>query len=161
MQQLGISQEAIGLSTLYLDPTSRIQTYGTHYPRLLGQLRFRSIPELRQAPGDVIRLSTIIKGEPRTADQMNRTLVHELEHIAQADRGDIGVHEGHLLIYGLAAVGTLLGRRMGRGSFTKTALVLAGAAAGHSAGYLMAPHERQARRRAQEVTTRAITCRQF
>ena len=96
---------------------------------------------------------------------MNKTLVHELEHLAQDERDDKKVTAGHIAIWGLAAAGALLGHTLGRrkgGALTPLTTVV-GAYIGHSVGYRIAPHERQARKRAgqtrqghAEVTTDAI-----
>ena len=63
---------------------------------------------------------------------------------------------------GLAAAGALAGNRLGKTPVTKKM----GLAIGHSIGYLIAPHERQARQRAgqgrgapAEITTTAIRYR--
>jgi hypothetical protein len=165
MRSLGISEAGIANSAVYLDPKSRLQTFGTHYPNKLGRLRFRSVQELEQTSGDIVRLSTKMKGKPRDAAGMNVTLVHELEHLAQGDRRDKNVHEGHLAIWGLAAAGAVLGNRIGgRSKATKVLGTVLGAAAGHTLGYMIAPHERQERKRAgqglsrlPEVTSSAIS----
>jgi len=157
MQELGVSEQGISDTTIYMDPKSRLQTYGTHYPNRLGRLRFRSNPEIQEASGDIIRLSTIMKGTPRTDEAINRTLVHELEHRAQEERHDVKLTQGHIAIWGLALAGAVIGNRLGRSGVTKTAGTVIGAAIGHSAGYMIAPHERQARERARQVTTTAVS----
>jgi len=156
MRELGVSEQGISDTTVYMDPKSRLQTFGTHYPNMIGRLRFRSIPEIQEAEGDIVRLSTVMKGKPRTAEEVNRTLVHELEHRAQEERHDPKLTQGHIAIYGLALAGAIIGNRLG-GSKTSRAIGTAmGAAIGHSVGYIIAPHERQARARAREVTSNAV-----
>lgn len=164
MRNLGISDESIANSAVYIDPRNRLQTFGTHYPNRIGRLRFRSVPEIQLVKGDIVRLSTTVKNKARTDEEMNRTLVHELEHLAQSDRKDRRVTEGHLAIWGLAAAGAILGSRLGGNKMFKAAGTAVGAAVGHSLGYLMAPHERQARKRAgqgrkatPQVTTDAVS----
>lgn len=155
MRDLGVSEQGIADSAVYLDPKSRFQTFGTHYPNSIGKLRFRSIPELQETEGDIIRLSTKMKGKPRSDEGMNVTLVHELEHLAQGDRKDRKVTEGHVAIWGLAAAGAVLGNKLsGKNKAGKALGTLAGAAAGHTLGYMIAPHERQARKRASQGRNR-------
>lgn len=165
MRELGVSEQGIANSAVYIDPKNRLQTFGTHYPNLLGRLRFITNPEVQKSKGDIVRLSTTVKGKPRSGEQMNRTLVHELEHLAQHDRHDPKVTEGHIAIWGLAAVGAIVGNRLGRKTKTKSLVgATLGAVLGHSLGYLIAPHEQQARNRAgqsrgrsAEVTSRAVS----
>lgn len=160
MQELNISEQGINNTSIYMDPKNRLLNLGTHYPNRLGRLRFRSTPELRNAEGDIVRISTKVKGKERTAEQMNHTLVHELEHVAQQDRSDRNLDTGHIAIWGLAAVGAIIGNKLGKQTGIKAgraAGAAIGAAVGHQTGYIIAPHERQARQRAREVTTKAIT----
>lgn len=156
MRDLGVSEQGINETTLYVDPKSRLQTFGTHYPNKVGRLRFRSNPEIQEAKGDIVRLSTIMKGKARSADEINRTMVHELEHRAQGDRHDSKLTEGHLAVWGLAVAGAILGNRLGKNKASKIVGTAIGAGIGHSLGYMIAPHERQARERARQVTTKAV-----
>ena len=156
LHELGVSEEGINKATFYIDPKSRFLNFGTHYPNWLGRQRFRGNDDLQQAEGDIVRLSSVMKGKQRTPEEMNRTLVHEMEHLAQQDRHDRKLHEGHVAIWGLAAVGAIVGNRLGRRKLTKTVGTLAGSYAGYTLGYLLAPHERQARQRARTVETHAI-----
>ncbi|MDQ5886076.1 MAG: hypothetical protein QG628_473 [Patescibacteria group bacterium] len=150
MRELGISDDGISNSTIYIDPKNRLMNNGTHYTNRLGRLRFRSNPEITDATGDVIRLSTRVKSKDRSEELLNRTFVHEAEHLAQGDRHDIKVTEGHLAIYGLAAIGALVGNRLGKGAKGKVGAALGGFM-GYQLGYWLAPHERQARQRAGQV----------
>ncbi|GAC1387570.1 MAG: hypothetical protein NVS1B7_0550 [Candidatus Saccharimonadales bacterium] len=156
MRELGVSEQGITDTTIYLDTKSRFQTFGTHYPNKIGRLRFRSNPELQKAEGDIVRLSIVMKGKPRTPEEINRTLVHELEHRAQQDRSDRNLTQGHIAIYGLAIAGLVIGNRIGEGKVTNVMGAVVGAGFGHSIGYLIAPHERQARTRARNVTSSAV-----
>ena len=155
-QTLGISDHSTDATTVYIDPKNRIQTFGTHYPNWLGKLRFPGVLEIQESKGDVVRISTRVKGVPRTSEQINRTLVHELEHVAQHDRNDKKLTQGHIAIWGLAIAGAILGHKLGKGKVAKLSGTLVGAGVGHSVGYMIAPHERQARNRAKEVESRAI-----
>lgn len=157
LRELGVSDQGISDTTVYMDPKSRLQTFGTHYPNQIGRLRFRSNPEIKQTKGDIIRLSTVMKGKPRTPEEINRTFVHEGEHRAQEERHDRKLTEGHVAIYGLMLAGALLGNRLGRGKVTKTIGTVLGAGLGHTSGYMIAPHERQARARARTVTSTAVS----
>jgi len=156
MKELGISDQAIGDAAIYLDPENRMVNYGTHYSPRQAQLRFRSIPELSNVKGEVVRLSANMRGKALTEQQMNRTLVHELEHVAQHDRDDSKVTTGHIAIWGLAAAGAVIGSRYGKSNLVKTAGTVLGAFLGYEFGYLIAPHERQARQRGRSVTSTAV-----
>lgn len=168
MRELGISDEAISSSAIYIDPKNRFLNNGTHYQSGLGRRRFRSNEELQDVEGDIVRLTTRKRYKDRPTELMNKTLVHEIEHQAQEDREDKKVTAGHIAIWGLATVGALLGYKFGgrKGGAMKPIATAAGAYLGHSVGYRIAPHERQARKRAgqmrgrtAEVTTNAITRR--
>ncbi len=150
MRELGVSETAIASSAVYIDPKNRLLNYGTHYSNILGRLRFRSNSELRDVEGDIVRLSTRVRGRERSSEQMNKTAVHEWEHLAQGDRHDNKVTEGHIAIYGLAAIGALAGNSLGKGVKGKVGAVTGGFL-GYLLGYRLAPHERQARLRAGQV----------
>lgn len=158
MRELGVSEASIFNSAVYIDPKNRLANHGTHYTPRLGRWRFRSVPELQDVKGNIVRVSTTVRSKARTAEQINRTATHEWEHLAQADRHDRKVTEGHIAIYGLAALGALAGSKLGKSG---TAI---GGLLGYQLGYRFAPHERQARRRAgqgrgwsAQVTTSAVS----
>ncbi len=150
MRDLGVSEQGIAKSVVYIDPINRTANNGTHYSPRLARLRFMSNPAMRGVEGDVVRISTKVRGKDRTDEQMNKTLTHELEHLAQADRHDKKVTEGHIAIYGLAALGAMAGNRLGKGVKGKVGSALGGFL-GYQLGYWLAPHERQARLRAGQV----------
>lgn len=156
LRGLGVSELGISETTIYMDPKNRLRTYGTHYPDWVGRLRFSSITEIRQTKGDVIRLSTVMKGVSRTAEEMNHTFVHEAEHCAQQERRDHKITEGHIAIWGLTLASAVIGNRLSKRKITRVAGALVGAVIGHTAGYRIAPHERQAHLRARQVTSTAI-----
>lgn len=150
MRELGVSEAGIANSAVYIDPKNRLANNGTHYTNRLGRLRFRSVPELQDVEGDIVRLSVKVRGKERTAEQINRTATHEWEHLAQDDRHDRKVREGHIAIYGLAALGALAGNRLGKGTKGRVGAAIGGFL-GYQLGYMLAPHERQARLRAGQV----------
>ncbi len=147
MRELGVSEAGIANSAVYVDPKNRLANNGTHYSNSQAKLRFRSVSELQDVQGDVVRISTKVRGKERTTELMNKTLTHELEHLAQGDRHDRKVTEGHIAIYGLAALGALAGNRLGKGVKGRVGAALGGFL-GYQLGYWLAPHERQARLRA-------------
>lgn len=151
-----ISDTGIADATIYLDAKNRWLNYGTHYPNWLGRHRFYFIPELANAPGDIVRISTRVRGKDRTAEEMNGTLMHELEHLAQEDRKDSNLREGRIAIWGLAAAGAVIANRLGRTKKAKALGTAFGGYVGHSLGYMIAPHERQARAKARQVKATAI-----
>ena len=152
----GVSELGISDTTIYMDPKNRFLRFGTHYPNRLGRLRFTSIPEIQQAKGDVIRLTTVMQGKARTPEQINETFVHEGEHRAQQERKDRKITEGNIAIYGLALTGAIIGNRLGNNNLTRTAGTLLGFTLGNSVGYMVAPHERQARERTRQVKSSAV-----
>jgi hypothetical protein len=158
MQELGISKQGIRNTSILVDETNRIATNGIAYPRWLGILRHLHHPQLRDAPGPIIRLSSVVKGKERSAEDMNRTLVHELEHVAQMERKDPNIKLGHIAIWGLAAAGGIAVNRLmrGRSKVIRSTATFAGAAMGQQLGYRIAPHEIEARQRAEEISTSAI-----
>lgn len=161
LHELGVSDSAIESTTIYLDGNSHIATNGMAYPNALGRTRFRHVPELKNAPGAIVRIGTNQRGKVRTEEDMNRTLVHELEHVAQMERKDKKMTAGHLAIWGLAAAGAVAGNKLakkrGTGRAGRFGAMIAGMAAGQQIGYKFAPHEHKARERAKEITTSAIS----
>jgi hypothetical protein len=159
MAELGLSEDKIKSTTIYVDAKYHASLNGSTYPNRLGRARFKSEPELREAPGSIVQMSTLKKGEPRTDDEMNKTLVHELEHVAQSERGDYELQRGSAVIAGLTAAGALLGRLASKNAERKSTRLfglITGALAGYQVGYKVSPHERHARQRSEEVTTDAI-----
>jgi glycine zipper 2TM protein len=156
MHELDISDETIENTTIYMDPSNRLATNGIAYPKTLGRLRHILHPELRRAPGPVVRVSAKIRGAEREEEDMNHTLSHELEHIAQIDRKDPRLKIGHLAIWGSAALGAVIGNKLGSSKKGRAAGTLLGAMVGQQIGYKIAPHEQQARERSKIVNTSAI-----
>jgi len=160
MRELGISDGLLEKTTIYVDPENRLITNGTAYPQHLGHWRFDRSSQLAKAPGPIVRISTTMRGKPRDEEAMNRTLIHELEHVAQMDRKDKKLILGHAAIWGLAVVGAVAGnvlssRKTSR-LLPKTIATIGGALIGQQVGYKLAPHEAQAQHRAHEITTTAI-----
>lgn len=156
MHELGVSDQATNNTAIYMDPKNRLLNYGTHYTNRLGRLRFRSVPELQDVRGDIIRLSTRVRGRARTPAEVRLTFVHEAEHVAQYDRHDPNVQEGYMTILGLIVQGAIAGSRLGNKKSSRLAGTVVGAVLGYELGYLLAPHEQQARQRAYQVQSRAV-----
>ena len=156
MQELGVSSETIDKTIIFVDPANRLATNGITYPNRLGRLRHIANPDLRNAKGPIVRLSTRVRGADRSVEDMNVTLTHELEHVAQMDRRDTGLRIGHAAIWGLATLGAVVGYHMGHSKASRIGLGISGMLIGHQIGYKIAPHERQARSVANTVTTTAI-----
>jgi hypothetical protein len=115
--------------------------------------------ERNQGSGSVIRVNTKLRGKIRDQEDMNRTLVHELEHAAQMDRNDFNVKIGKLVIAGSTVLGLVAGELAGRktdNKFARTLVPILGAIIGRDIGYIIAPHEREARLRAERTKTTAI-----
>lgn len=148
MNACWLSPAAMGRITVYIDPTFHLSLNGSAWPSYLARFRFPRLPR----HGNVVRISTQMRGKPRSAAAMNQTLVHELEHIAQIERKDIRMFIGHATI--LAAV--LCGITVGLWAHSLLLAILGGLV-GEQLGYLIALHEIQARKRARTVTTSAIS----
>lgn len=158
MQELGISPEGIRDTSILVDDANRMATNGIAYPKWLGRARHITNPQLRNAPGPIVRVSSVVKGNERSDDAMNDTLVHELEHVAQMERNDPKMKLGHIAIWGLAAAGGISANQLTRAhnKAIRSAATFVGAAIGQQIGYRIAPHEIQARQRAKEISTSAI-----
>lgn len=161
MGELGTTEETIEQTTVIVDGKNRLAVNGSAWPSALANLRFKTNPEFDCTAGPTIRLSTNMRGKPREDQAMNATLIHELEHVAQLQRHDSNIKIGQLAIWGLAAAGMAVGNRLaknhGAGRGYRTAVALGCAGLGRQIGYMLAPHERQARQRTHQVQTNAIT----
>lgn len=158
MRALGTSEEAIASTTVYIGGKSNVSRRGFQINKSMDRSIHGSL-ERNEGGGTVIRVNTTLRGKTLSDESMNNTLVHELEHNAQADRNDPRVKLGNLAIISLLGVGFLTGNRLGRKTSNKAvemAATLAGGIAGLNAGYVLAPHEIQARKRAKTTKTQAI-----
>ena len=160
MAELGISDETIEQTTVIVDGKSRlgIKGYAMAGSRLaIARRRFPEHADVINGP--VVRLSTTMRGKPRPPGAINKTLVHEAEHIAQFERQDPNVTFGRIAIYGCliagAAAGNLLTRH--QNPFIRAAATFGGAVIGKEIGYRTAPSENQARRRSEQVVTTTVT----
>lgn len=161
MEQLGIPPAAISDTTIYIGGKFNVVRKGlqllkTHDRFIHGDL------ERNEGSGSVVRVNSKLRCRPRSAETMNETLVHELEHVAQTERKDPNVKLGNLAIMGMSAAGLILGgvisKKIGNRS-ARLAGALAAGVAGHDIGYKVAPHEIQARARASQVRSTAIRYR--
>lgn len=152
----GISDGSIASTSIVLDDTNRFLYKGSQKPKWVDRLVRGRRPE-NQGRGSVVRISTRLRGKERSVDAVNKTLAHELEHVAQTDRNDKNIVLGNIAIWGLAAAGALVGAEMGRNGAGKIVGFFAGAIIGQAAGYKIAPHERQARQKSASVSSRFIT----
>lgn len=159
MADIGISEEVISTTSVYVDDSNHLSTNGIAYPKWLGRIRHFTNPELRRADGPIVRISSVVKGAERAEDDMNTTLVHELEHVAQMGRHDLNLKLGHMAIWGLAVAGGISANRLsnGRSRAARVAATLVGAGLGQQIGYKLAPHEVQARERSHTIITSAIS----
>ena len=158
MQELGISPEGLASTSVQIDDKKHFIYRGSHTPKTLDRF-LRGADDVNEGEGSVVRVSTNVWGKEQNARQMNAVLVHEFEHVAQSDRKDVNMKIGNLAIWGLAAVGAIVGNHLGKKSSNKLARATApllGFVVGHQTGYRLAPHERQARARAKETASTAI-----
>lgn len=159
MQELGVSADLISRTNLLIVPGS-YSINGSAWPKNSGRLRHRCHEELKDTEGPIVRINHKVKGRKRSAEDMNSTLVHELEHVSQIDRNDPRIKIGHVAAWGLAVAGAAVGSKLGRNKSQKAAFSLLGAGIGHQAGYRLAPHERQARARSDKIKTSAINLKE-
>lgn len=157
MNELGITAETIRATTIYFDHYNYVLINGITYPNLLGRVRYLTIPVMRQTNGPIVRVSSRVQGKWRSARAMNVTLVHELEHVAQMDRRDRSRKIGQLGRWVLTAVAASFGVWLtAAGGRWRAGYILGLAIIGHVLGYVIAPHEAQARKRARLVEISAI-----
>lgn len=154
MQELGVTEEMIANSTIYVDGISRLVNRGAYYGGGLHWFYNILHPDTRGMTGNLLRLSTTMRGRRRSPEGMNQTFVHEAVHLAQRDRGDSNVLIGEVAIYGFAVLGAIVGDRIGQGGVKGKALAVLGALAGYQLGYRLAPNEREARSMAGQVKGR-------
>ena len=160
MRAMAISEEAISHTTIYLDAQSHYCVNGSVWPKTLGRLRHLRNPELRKSPGNIVRLNTVMCGKPRPTDDVNRTLIHELKHVAQIDQKDKSLIIGHITYWGISALGALAANRLIRKSprpIPRITITLGGLLLGGHAGYSLAAHERHARKSTEHITTKAVS----
>jgi hypothetical protein len=160
MEQLDISDQTIGSTTLYPDSDNHFANNGIAYPKTLGRLRHFTHPHLKHAPGPIVKISTRVRGNERTDDAINRTLAHELVHIAQMDRNDPRLKIGQLSTIGMTALGAVIGNKLGGSNRSLRAVsTIVGMAVGQRIGYQIDPAERQARALAKDIQSPIVTRR--
>lgn len=147
MRELGISDETIAKTSVYVDANSHYSHRGSAWPGMLARVRFRHIEGLRDALGPVVRLSTVMRGQPRSPEAIAETAEHEFVHVGQLEHDKRSLAVGWLGMVSLTAVGALVGNRITKNTSlsVRSLATLVGAAIGHHAGYTIAPHERKAR----------------
>lgn len=86
MTRLGIKEEAIAGSAIIVSGNC-LFSLGRTFPGPLAKWRYILSPQeqLRNPNGAVARVSAKQLGQPRTLDQINQTLAHELTHIKQIE----------------------------------------------------------------------------
>lgn len=160
MDEIGVSPESVASTTVYMDEKSRSSVNGSVWPRFLGRLRFFGNPELRNSSGSIVRLSTVKCGKRRSVEAINRTLVHELKHVAQIDQKDSSLIVGNVTHLGLTVLGVLAAHRVTEKSsriIPRLAIGLGGLLIGSHTGYRLALHERHARVVAEIINTNAVS----
>lgn len=157
MQGIGISEAGIGQTAIVVDGKNRTSYNGSQAPKWVDRLT-HGVHPYNQGKGTVIRLGTKVRGKNRSLEDINDTLVHELEHTVQYDKRDKSLLIGNMLIYGgsfaLAALVDVLARKAGVKH--RSLASVGGFVLGNRIGYQLAPHENQARQRARELKTSAI-----
>lgn len=160
LQDRGTSPEGITSTSVVFDAKDRFSYRGSQTPKLIDRL-LHGKSEANEGRGSVIRVGTQFRGRERTPVEINQTLDHELEHVAQADRGDVAPVIGNLAIWGGLIGGAIVANRAITKRTTRLAPRIAatviGGLIGNRVGYQLAPHERQARSAAQAHDTPAVT----
>lgn len=154
-----ISNRGIEVTSIVLDDKNRLSYRGSQTPKWLDRLIRGKKPE-NEGSGSVVRIGTKIRGRKRTSEDVNHTLSHELEHVAQSDRRDRNILLDNLAVWGLAGGGAFAGNKLGRRrKGTKIIGTIAGAAIGQALGYKLASHEQQARDKAAHTPLDVVTKR--
>ena len=146
MRSFALDSQTIRNTTIYLDSKNHFINNGVTYPKWLGRIGFLFDPKLSKAPGQIVKINLKVRGKNRNKDMLNKTLVHELAHVAQTERNDLQIYIGVIVIYGLLIAGGLFSYGLGTSLFSKASLVVIGAMIGYQIGYSIAPHEREARK---------------
>jgi hypothetical protein len=156
-QDLSITPQVAAQTSVLIEERSNELYKGSHLPKWLDRTLHGRQP-YNEGEGSVVRIAGRHHGQDLTAEEMNRTLVHEMEHVSQHDRKDVSMRAGNAIIWGLAAAGAVAGHEASknRGKFMRLVLPLGLAAVSQRIGYQLAPHEREARARAQQITSTAI-----
>ncbi len=159
-EDLHIEPRAIVQTSILIENRPNELYKGSHTPKWLDR-KLNGKQSWNEGEGSVVRIATRRRGKDLTDEEMNQTLVHELEHVAQHSRKDAGMKVGNGAIWGFAAMGAGMGRELAKdkGLIAKVIIPLGMAAIGQQVGYKLAPHERGARRQAQQITTTEITRR--
>ncbi len=173
MYKLGLSEEGIARTTIVVDGSNRPISKtgirgGADYK--WHDRRKHGVRSNNEGDGSIVRVyenyrawRNPFKQIERTPEELNSTLMHELEHVAQMERKDPRLYAGIAMMLGTAAIGSLVGERIGNKVGGGYGARLGGAAiglvAGRYIGYKASPHEIQARKRAKTTKTSAISRR--
>jgi hypothetical protein len=169
--QLGVSGEGIARTTVVIDSSDRSikktgirggADYKWHDRRKHGE------HSNNEGDGSIVRVyenyrawRNPFKQIERTPEELNSTLMHELEHVAQMERKDPRLYVGIAMMLGMAALGPVIGERVGKkaggGYGARLGGAALGLAVGRYIGYKASPHEIQARKRAKTTKTSAIS----
>lgn len=142
MRQLGVKAEVIAVTTVVFDDQKRRVTNGRHYPVRLAHWLFRGDPKLKDAPGDVIRVTLVKHGGRRHQRAVAKSLIHEIAQLSQYHRDRRLIWWGWLIMLVMTIAGAVFGYHLG--IWLPWPAVL-GALDGYYIGCLLAPHLRQAR----------------
>lgn len=143
MKSLGLSEETIQTTTVYIDSRQHLTVRGSVWPKFLAKLRY---PRLAPS-GCVIRLSGNMFFTGPTDRTINHTLIHEIEHVAQIERKDVRIFIGYLTSIIFSANGVALGLASNP-SVVILEVLITGITGlfGLQLGYLLSLHEMQARK---------------
>jgi hypothetical protein len=155
-EDYGISPEGIERTTVVLSGKNHFSYKGSETPGMLDR-GLRGVTRENDGANSIVRITTTLRGVQRSPDDINATLSHEMEHTAQGDRKDKNQLIGNIAIWGLATAGAIIGSRASKHPTGRVAGVLIGGIVGQLIGYQVAPHENQARQRAEQVRLTVIT----
>lgn len=143
MNDFGLPEGTIKSTTVYISYRPALRILGSVWPKYLARFRYPSI----KPKGMVLRLSYKMYFIGTTERTINRTLVHEIEHVAQVARKDIKLLIGYATELVFLSAGIALGLTNESDSVIfRIAILLITSFAGLQVGYMFAMHEAVARK---------------
>ncbi len=144
LKELDVSDKMISKLTIYINTKNHYGARGTTWPGFLARFRFGFLSNIR---GPVVGLNLKVNRTIRDEADINRTLRHELVHVAQIGRLDWRLAVGWAMIGYGAVIGITLGLVNYRLHLVFRIILAAILGLNlYSFGYWYSPHERQARK---------------
>lgn len=144
-----LSAEQIASTAIVISANNRFAYLGSAAPKTLDRL-IHGKSLINEGDGLVVMLTTRLKGKDRTPAEVNETLAHELEHVAQAARGDRSYGIGNVAVWGLTLAGAITGNYVGKSRVGRLGGLIVGGVVGQQLGHQIAPHELEAQQAAKK-----------